>query len=167
MKKQLLALAVGLALFSGSVYAFETEALVSLDQRGNAAGRFFVPLSFLGGDSAFVYSHSSFIPFGDHNTDTSKFEGAEVGFKGAVGLALDFPMVGRHNILWTITKSPIQGSSWEANVFTIQKDFLYNLTDQVKIGFTIDVAQIDIQENSRGMTLFPAIYPVLGATIKM
>ena len=78
MKKQLLALAVGLVLLSGSAYAWESEALVSLDQRGVSAGRFFIPLpSFLGGDSDLILSHTSYIPF--ENDQTANSNKNEVG----------------------------------------------------------------------------------------
>jgi|SaaInl4_135m_RNA_FD_contig_91_529701_length_650_multi_9_in_0_out_0_1 hypothetical protein len=155
MKKLLLSVLAGLFITTGTAQAIEVDALVGLDARGSNTGRFYYPLM---NDIDLVVSKKLWIP----GEKTS-----ELAADLSVGVALDIPVFGRHSISVDITKSNTQGSAWMSNVINVEKNFLYNLTDQVKIGFTINALSVNLEKGNRSATLFGEIYPVLGATIEL
>ena len=161
MKKQLLALAVGLVLMSGSVFAMEAETLVGLAGSGTGpTGRFFFPVV---GDTDLVLGFKGAVP-GEKSR--------ELEYTVQAGVAMDVPFLGRHNILVDISNLDRSGNyqsgrALEFGVITIQKDYLFNLTDQLKLGFTLNLLTVDLRDGQKSATLLQSITPVLGANLKL
>ena len=159
IKKTVCAFVIGIMLAgASSVSALELDALVGLDERGNT-GRFFHPLM---NDVDLIVGFSGFLPF-----TKSVAAKAEVGVTAELGVGLELPILGRTNITTNISKSKVQGSQLTVRGINISKNYLYSLTDQVKIGLTLVLAKAHLQAGDRNVDILPSIYPVIGATIDL
>jgi hypothetical protein len=145
------------------------DALVSIDGRAvqgasTIATRLYHPI-MQGTDLMLGWAVS--IPLEKDATALNAFNN-EIGAQFQVGVATDVPMLGRWTIATDIMKSPVQGSAWliGQNVW-FQKNFLYNLTDQVKIGLTWTALSVNLNQGTRSILISPTIFPVIGATINL
>ncbi len=147
----------------GSVSALEVDTLVNLDQRKSLSGRFVYPIL---DEMDIVFSQKFYIPInvpGELNNEAE----AEYGVDINTGVAVDVPIFGRFSFTMDITKDTAEDSSWEIGDIYVSKNFLYNLTDQVRVGFTLVYLQANFNASNRYVSIFPTVYPVIGASIEL
>ena len=155
----LLCMVFGLGLFVKPLCAIDMDVLVDFDQRRGYAGRFYYDvydqISLVGGVSTYFPGESG-------NTAV-----AEYGASVLAGVKMPVPIFGEFEFTVDLTKPTVQGQGWDYGNIKISRNFLYDLTERVQIGFTLVYAKTNLRSGKRFIQLFPTVYPVIGATVQL
>ena len=154
MKKQLLAVLVAVMAF-GMVSVSALNADIQLPLSGNShLGSIYYPVTE---DIDLVLGLDVAIPLHDDAGLSTELVG---------GLSLPIPVLGRHVISASATKSAVKDSEFELGNLDVTKTWLYDLSQGLQIGVQLNVLSVELK-GDRTISLLSAVGPVLRANIDL
>ena len=154
MKKQLLAVLVAVMAF-GMVSVSALNADIQLPLSGNGyLGEIHYPIT---DDIDLVTGINLSVPLHDG-------EGLSTWIGG--GLSLPIPVIGRHVITASASKSAVKDSEFELGNLDVTKTWLYDLSQGLQIGVQLNVLSVQLK-GDKTISLLSSVGPVLRANIDL
>lgn len=166
MKKYLVAALAGIMSLGmvSTTQAFEVESIVSFTPgifsgfTQIPASRFHIPLN---NDLDLVVGGTLMFPY-----DTT---GSEFGFSLLGGLNFETPGMGDLSVVAYLTKSTATGSDTDFGPIVVKKNFLFDVTNQLQLGVTVDLLSIGLDATAptgKMIAILPHIEPVIAGTLR-
>ncbi|MBT5953883.1 hypothetical protein HOG98_04100 [bacterium] len=86
---------------------------------------------------------------------------ASTNFSGKVGVATEFPLLGKADV--TVAVSKMGDNDLEIGDISLTKNALYNLTDDVAVGISCDILTYNVE--NKFLTFHKTVQPAISATI--
>ncbi len=168
MKKFFLAAAFCLSMVSAAS-AYDSKAVISFD--GYSSGLSTATKSDSAGFTARMYNKCPLTGLdmvwgGSLYAPASKDK--ELAFNLVTGVEFKAPLMGHVELVAHSGKAAVTGAPISLfHTFSLNKNFLYNLTDKVQLGVTLELAQFSIADGNSYVGIMNSIKPVVAVNVSL
>jgi hypothetical protein len=92
----------------------------------------------------------------------------ELAFNFITGVEFKAPVLGGVELVAHSGKAAVTGAPINLfHTFSLNKNFLYNLTDKVQLGLTVELAQFSISDSNSYLSVMSSVKPVVAVNIAL
>ncbi len=168
MNKFFLAAAFCLSMVSAAS-AYDSKAIVSFD--GYSSNLSSATASNQTGFTARMYNKCPLTGLDmvwGGSVYTPGSQSKEVSFNWLTGVEFKAPLMGHVELVAHSGKAAVTGSPIRLfHTFSLNKNFLYNLTDKVQLGLTVELAQFAIDDSNSYLSVMSSIKPVVAVNVSL